>query len=113
MDCLSKIYLGFLLYFRSENPFFHFRIFFIKGYEEYSARVDKERDVRAAEEAARLAREFDEAERRRIAEEQRTAQLADKRNEKHVRQQDRDFSEENGRTIEQTCKRKTKGYHFG
>lgn len=85
---------------------------FNKGYEEYSARVDKERDVRAVEETARLARKLAEAEQRRIAEEQRTAQLAAERNEKHVRQQNRDFSEGNGRTVEQTCKRKPKGYHF-
>ena len=83
---------------------------FNKGYEDYSARVDKERDVRAAEEAARLAREFAEAERRRIAEEQRAAQFTAERNEKRIYQQDKDFSEGNGRTVEQSPKSKSKGY---
>ncbi len=85
---------------------------FNKGYEEYSSRIDKERDVRAAEEAARLAREFAEAERRRIAEKQRTAQLAAERNETFVCQQDRDFSEGNGRILEQSSNRKSKKYRF-
>lgn len=83
---------------------------FNKGYEDYSARVDKERDVRAAEEAARLAREFAEAERRRIAEQPRTTQYSVERNEKRVQQKDRKISDANGNSIEQTTKRKSGGY---
>lgn len=83
---------------------------FNKGYEEYSARVDKERDVRAAEEAARLARELIETEQRRIAEQQRTTQYSVERNEKRVQQKDRKISDANGNSIEQTTKRKSGGY---
>ena len=83
---------------------------FNKGFEEYSARVDKERDVRAAEEAARLARELIETEQRRIAEQQRATQYSDERNEKRVQQKDRKISDANGNSIEQTTKRKSGGY---
>ena len=83
---------------------------FNRGYEDYSARIDKERDVRAVEEAARHAREFSEEERRRIAEKQTTAQLAVERNEKQIQQQDGDFSEGNGRTVKQPSKRNSQKY---
>ena len=84
---------------------------FNKGYEEYSARIDKERDVRAAEEAARLAGEVASAERRRIAEEQRTAQLTAERDERRIQQQDRALSKGDRKSTEQTLQRKSGGYH--
>lgn len=84
---------------------------FNKGYEEYSARIDKERDVRAAEEAARLAGEVASAERRRIAEEQRTAQLTAERDERRIQQQDRALSKGDRKSSEQTLQRKSGGYH--
>ena len=84
---------------------------FNKGYEEYSARIDKERDVRAAEKAARLAGEVASAERRRIAEEQRTAQLTAERDERRIQQQDRALSKGDRKSSEQTLQRKSGGYH--
>lgn len=83
---------------------------FNKGFEDYSARVDKERDVRAAEEAARLARELAEAEQRRIAEEQRAAQLAIDRDKNRVQQQNKGLSEPDRNTVKQTKERKSGGY---
>lgn len=76
---------------------------FNKGFEDYSARVDKERDVRAAEEAARLARELAEAE-------QRTTQLADEQNRNRVQQEDRGLSASDRNTVRQTKERKSGGY---
>lgn len=84
---------------------------FNKGFEEYSARIDRERDVQAAEEAARLARELAEAEQRRIAEQQRAAQLATERNERRVQQQDRVVSERDGKSAEKTSQRQSGGHH--
>lgn len=84
---------------------------FSKGYEEYSARIDRERDVQAAEEAARLAGEVASAERRRIAEEQRTAQLTAERDERRIQQQDRALSKGDRKSTEQTSQRKSGGYH--
>jgi len=84
---------------------------FNKGFEDYSARIDKERDVRAAEEAARLARELIEAEQRRIKKEQRAAQLADERDKNRVQQKDRGLSEGNGKSADKTPKRKPGTYH--
>lgn len=83
---------------------------FNQGYEDYSARVDKERDVRATEEAARLARELAESEQRRIAEEQRTTQLADEQNRNRVQQEDRGLSASDRNTVKQTKERKSGGY---
>lgn len=83
---------------------------FNREYEDYSARIDKECDVRAAEEATRLARELAETKQRRIKEEQRAVQLAVERNEKRVQQQNRDISEGNRKTIEQAPERKSGGY---
>ena len=84
---------------------------FSKGYEQYSARIDRERDVQAAEEPARLAGEVASAERRRIAEEQRTAQLTTERDERRIQQQDRELSKGNRKSTEQTSQRKSGGYH--
>ena len=84
---------------------------FSKGYEQYSARIDRERDVQAAEEPARLAGEVASAERRRIAEEQRTAQLTTERDERRIQQQDRALSKGDRKSTEQTLQRKSGGYH--
>lgn len=84
---------------------------FSKGYEEYSARIDRERDVQAAEEAARLAGEVASAERRRIEEKQRTAQLTAERDERRIQQQDRELSKGDRKSSEQTLQRKSGGYH--
>lgn len=83
---------------------------FNKGYEDYSTRIDKERNVRADEEASRLARELAEAEQRRIEKKQRAAQLADERDKKRVQQEDRGLSKGDRKSAEQTTKRKSGGY---
>lgn len=80
---------------------------FNKGFEDYSTRVNKERDVRTSEETARLTREFVEAEQRRIAEEQRAAQLAAERDKNRVQQQDRRLSESDRKSTEKTKERKS------
>ena len=83
---------------------------FNQGYEDYSSRIDKERDVRANEEAARLARELAESEQRRIAKEQGAAQLATERNKNRVQQQNKGLSESDRNTVKQTKERKSGGY---
>lgn len=83
---------------------------FNKGFEDYSARVDKERDVRTAEETARLARGLIAAEQRRITEKQRSTLLTDERDKNRVQQQDRELSESDRKPTEKIKERKSGGF---
>lgn len=83
---------------------------FNSGYEEYSARVDKERDLSVVEEYGRYSQENDERERNGIKEEKRTLQQPAGIIEGSLLQENISLRKQSSNDTEQSDANCTKGY---